>query len=160
MTHAVFMLALVCVGDASGIFSSLIITSRTAFGELSHILVASAVHVCDPFGVLPNFAVPNDQIDFSIFSDCRFAMLCWNSQNPPINDDVRWDWIVCPAFCLRDESAAWKSSSFCMSKCGAFMTGCFSPPLPPQALVSQPVLSDAEVINETFASYYSNKAPC
>lgn len=64
MTHAVFMLALVCVDDASGIFSILIITSRTAFDELSHILVASAVHV------------PNNQINFScIFSDCRFAML-------------------------------------------------------------------------------------
>lgn len=78
----------------------------------------------------------------------------------PINDDVRWNWTLCPTFCLRDESAVWKSSSSCMSKCGAFMTGCFSPPLSLQALVSQPVLSDAEVINETFASYYSNKAPC
>lgn len=43
---------------------------------------------------------------------------------------------------------------------GAFMTGCFSAPLSLQAVVSQPALSDAEVINETFATYYSNKAPC
>lgn len=76
MTHAVLMLALVCVDDASGIFSSLIISSKTAFYELSHILVASAVRVCDLCRVLLNFAVPNDQINFScIFSDCRLAML-------------------------------------------------------------------------------------
>lgn len=53
-----------------------------------------------------------------------------------------------------------KSSRFCMIRHGAFMTGCFSPSLSLQAVVSQPALSDAEVINETFASYYSNKAPC
>lgn len=71
MTHAVFMLAPVCVDDASGIFSSLILTSRTAFDELSLILAASNVHVCDLFRVLLNFAVSND----CIFSDSRFAML-------------------------------------------------------------------------------------
>lgn len=108
-------------------------------------------------------APPTSVTSFGCFS-CRTLAVFFNvileSPESPINDDVRWNWTVCPTFCLRDESAVWKSSSSCMSKCAAFMTGCFSPPLSLQALVSQPVLSDAEVINETFASYYSNKAPC